>query len=112
MRSRKRSSWDWWEFSDTRFKKESLAAVINQVCDFHEQTKQLDRLLGGPSWNGIAALIGIKLSYPDEVKTMFQQLGRDVIEIIGGFFQLFESRFLSPEQASEWQASTRCSWMM
>jgi hypothetical protein len=95
------------EFSDSRFKKESLAELIDQVCDFHEKTKQLERLLGGPSWNGIAALIGIKPSYPDEVKTMFQQLGRDLIEIIGGFFEQFESRFQSRSQASEWQANSQ-----
>jgi hypothetical protein len=95
------------EFSQPRFKKESLTAIIEQVCEFHEQTKQFERLLGGPSWNGIAAFIGIKMSYSEEVKTMFQRLGRDVIEIVGGFFQLFESRFHSREQASEWQASSQ-----
>jgi hypothetical protein len=95
------------EFAEPRFKKESLTGIIGQVCDFHEQTKQFERLLGGPSWNGIAAFIGIKMSYSDEVKTMFQRLGRDLIEIVGGFFQLFEARFHSRAQASEWQASSQ-----
>lgn len=95
------------EFAQPRFQKESLTGIIDQVCEFHEQTKQSERLLGGASWNGIAAFIGFKMSYSDEVKTLFQRLGRDLIEMIGGFFQLFESRFTSREQASEWQASSQ-----
>lgn len=95
------------EFSEPRFKKEQLKGLIDQVCDFHEQTKQFEKLLGGPSWNGIAAFIGIKMSYPEEVKTMFQRLGRDVMAIIGGFFHLFESRFSSRAQAAEWQANSK-----
>jgi hypothetical protein len=95
------------EFSEQRFKKEPLNPLINQVCDFHEHTKRFEKLLGGQSWNGFAALIGIKLTYSDEAKAMFQELGRDLIEVIGGFFQLFESRFQSRSEASEWSASTQ-----
>lgn len=95
------------EFSDGRFAKSQTTALIDQVCDFHELTKRFERMLGGQSWNGFAALIGIKLSYSDEIKAMFQQLGRDLMEVVGNFFQLFESRFQSADQASEWQASSQ-----
>lgn len=95
------------EFAQPRLGKESLKAIIDQVCEFHEQTKQFERLLGGPSWNGLAAFMGFKMSYSEEVKTMFQRLGKDVIEILGAFFQLFESRFSARKQASEWQASSQ-----
>ena len=35
------------EFSQPRFKKESLKPIIDQVCEFHEQTKQFERLYKG-----------------------------------------------------------------
>lgn len=95
------------EFSEQRFEKEPLKVLINQVCDFHELTKRFEKMVGGQSWNGFAAWIGIKMSYPDEVKAMFQELGRILIEIIGGFFQLFESRFQSRHDVSEWEAGSQ-----
>jgi hypothetical protein len=95
------------EFSQPRFGKEAQKSIIDQVCAFHEQTKNLERLLGGPSWNGLAAFIGFKMSYSDDVKTMFQRLGKDMIEILSGFFQLFESRFSARKEATEWQASSQ-----
>ena len=95
------------EFSEPRFDKESLRPLINKVCDFHEATKRFEKMMGGQSWNGFAALIGIKMSYSDEIKVMFQELGRDLIEAIFGFFQLFESRFESPDKASEFKAGSQ-----
>lgn len=95
------------EFSEQRFEKTQTSGLIEQVCDFHELTKRFERMLGGQSWNGFAALIGIKMSYSDEIKAMFQQIGRDLLEVVGNFFQLFESRFQSMDQASDWQASSQ-----
>ncbi len=95
------------EFSEKRFEKQSLAALIDHVCDFHELTKQFERMLGGQSWNGLAAFIGIKLSYSEDSKLMFQQLGLDLIAILTGYFDLFESRFQSREQATEWEAGAK-----
>lgn len=95
------------EFSEGRFEKTQTAALIDQVCDFHELTKRFERMLGGQSWNGFAALIGIKMSYSDEIKAMFQQVGSELLEVVGNFFQMFESRFQSADQASEWRASSQ-----
>ena len=93
------------EFSEERFEKNRTDAAIGRVCDFHENTKRFERMLGGQSWNGFAAFIGIKLSYSDEVKAIYRQLGADLRDIVEQFFQLFESRFLSGEHAAEWHAS-------
>jgi hypothetical protein len=95
------------EFAEARFEKAELLPLIDRVCDFHDHTKRLEKMLGGQSWNGFAAFIGIKMSYSDEVKAMFQELGKGLIEAIGGFFQLFESRFQSRDDASEWEASSQ-----
>ncbi len=95
------------EFSESQFPKDQSKVLIDQVCDFHESTKRFERMLGGQSWSGFAALIGIKPSYSAEVKAMFQQLGLDLIEVVGESFRLFESRFESTEQVSEWQASSQ-----
>jgi hypothetical protein len=95
------------DFSEKRYEKDLTTPLVDQVCDFHESTKRLEKMLGGQSWSGFAALIGIKMSYSDEIKAMFQQLGRDVLAVVGGFFQLFESRFASPDQASEWHANSQ-----
>ncbi len=93
------------EFAEERFDKPQTDALIGQVCDYHENTKRFERMLGGQSWNGFASLIGIKLSYSDEVKAIYQQLGVDLVEIVGGYFQLLGSRFLSGEAVADWQAS-------
>lgn len=95
------------EFSEERFDQSRTEPLIDQVCDFHELTKRFERMLGGQSWNGIAALIGIKMSYSEEVKAMFAQLGCDVLEVVNGFFQMFESQFSSADQASEWRANSQ-----
>ena len=95
------------EFSEARFEKASLKPLIDQVCDFHEHTKRLEKMLGGQSWSGFAAFIGIKVSYSDEVKAMFQELGKGLTDAIGGFFQLFESKFQSKDDASEWEAGSQ-----
>ena len=95
------------EFSESRFEKAALLPLIDQVCDFHEHSKRLEKMLGGQSWNGFAAFIGIKISYSDEVKAMFQELGKGLADAIGGFFQLFESKFQSRDEASEWQAGSQ-----
>lgn len=94
------------EFSEPRFEKEPLERLIDKVCDFHEATKKFEKMVGGQSWNGFAAFIGIKMSYSDEVKAMFQELGRDLVEAVFGFFQLFEQRFESKEKASEFSAGS------
>ena len=93
------------EFTEERFDKSQTNPLIGRVCDYHANTKRFERMLGGQSWNGFASLIGIKLSYPDEVKAIYQQIGLDLIEIVGQYFQLLESRFLSGETITEWQAS-------
>ena len=93
------------EFTEERFDKPQTDALIGRVCDYHENTKRFERMLGGQSWNGFASLIGIKLSYSDEVKAIYQQIGLDLIQIIDQYFRLLESRFLSGETGAEWQAS-------
>lgn len=95
------------EFSDERFDQSQTGPVIDQVCDFHEATKRFEKMLGGQSWNGFAAFIGIKMSYSDEIKLMFQQLGQDMLAVVGGFFALFESHFQSGDQATEWKDSAQ-----
>lgn len=95
------------EFSEKRYEDSLTAPLVDRVCDFHQGTKRFEKMLGGQSWSGFAALIGIKMSYSDEIKAMFQQLGRDLLEVVDGFFQLFESRFASPDQASEWHANSQ-----
>ena len=95
------------EFSEQRYEKSSTKPLIDQVCDFHDSTKRFQRMHGGQSWNGFAALIGIKMSYSDETKAMFQELGRDLLEVVSGFFQLFESRFSAADKSSEWHANAQ-----
>ena len=92
-------------FAESRLSQEVLTPPIARLCQVHAQTKQFERLLGDPSWNGFAQFLGFQPTYSDGTESAFEKLGGDFIELFSEFFTTFADHFNSTEKADEWKAS-------